>query len=258
MRVALLADVHANLAALSAVLQDLQSRSVDSSVCLGDLVGYNSQPSACISKLRASCDVIVAGNHDLACLRREALAGSSATTQHVQAWTASQLNHEELSFLRELPNIHQDSRGFVAVHGCYLNDQYYYGYVTDTMLDENLSAVERKMGRQTIALCGHTHSQMCAWHSDGQLTQRDIVHGAPGDVDIWLGELPRDFDSMLINPGSVGQPRDGDPRAAYGILDFDTQRLELLRVPYDVLATCEANQRAGFPEQLSERLRSGR
>jgi predicted phosphodiesterase len=251
MRVALLADVHANAHALEAVLAAVEVARVDRVICLGDLVGYNAEPAVCVERLRATCDVVVAGNHDRDVVLGQPLQGTSVTAREVQAWTRKALGEEHLAYLAGLPSHVVDASGLVAAHGCYLSETYVSGYVTSTMVEANLRAIAARTAwpRPTIALCGHTHAPMCAW-----LTAHGVDEGRLAATTRW----PRDVKAVLINPGSVGQPRDGDPRAAFAIVDVEARTVEPMRVAYDVAGASARVQQAGLPASLAARLLEGR
>jgi diadenosine tetraphosphatase ApaH/serine/threonine PP2A family protein phosphatase len=250
MRLALIADIHANLHALEAVLDAIAALGPDRVVCLGDLVGYNAEPGACVARVRSVADVVVAGNHDRAAVGDEVYAGTNAAARSVIAWTRAQLDEAATSFLRGLPGIIEDrAAGFTAVHGCYLNDAHTHGYVTSTMVDANLRVLEAHRAGTRVGFCGHTHVPMIAWAVADRRDERRL--DAPA-------RWPRDVGAVLVNPGSVGQPRDGDPRAAFAIVDLDDRRAEIRRVAYDVEGAAHAIARAGLPGALGERLREGR
>ncbi len=250
MRVALLADVHANRAALEAVLEDVAVQGVARCVGLGDLVGYNAEPAACVALVRAHVGQVVAGNHDVDCVRSDSAPGTNAAAQHVLAWTRAQLDDAALTYLSGLPNHVCDEAGFIAVHGCYLNTLHYTGYVTGTMLAANLAAVAARGDWPKVAFVGHTHVPMYGW-----ITSHGEVLEPPARGCV---RWPQDARAVLLNPGSVGQPRDGDPRAAYGLLDTEAGTFEFRRVRYDIDASVAAILAAGLATTLAERLREGR
>lgn len=248
MRVAVIADVHANAPALEAVLAAIAACDAERLVCLGDVVGYNAEPRACVARVRAAADVTVAGNHDVDVVRAGSAAGTSAHARFVRDWTREQLDQDDLAWLAARPFIASES-GLVAVHGCYLNPSHYSGYVTSTMLETNLRAVAQHPEWPRVALCGHTHVPMCGWlTADGCAEPR------------FDGRLrwPASARAVLINPGAVGQPRDGDPRAAFALVDPEEQSAELRRVEYDVERSVRMLRSAGLPDALGERLREGR
>lgn len=246
MRLALLADIHSNLAALEAVMEQVERLGVDRTVCLGDIVGYNAEPRECIELVRRM-DIVVAGNHDRETLSGLSKPGTNATAQFIQHWTRAKLGPSEIDYLERLPNRFIDD-DFVAVHGCYLNDIHTFGYVTSTMLEANLKAV-RQRGFPPIAFCGHTHVAICGW-LEGEHCQEPKAQGQV----CW----PARADVVLINPGSVGQPRESDPRAAFAVVDLEARTVDFHRVEYDIQRTVSAITRAGLPPSLGERLRAGR
>ncbi len=246
MRVAVLADVHSNLAALEAVLSDLDARSADVSVCLGDVVGYNAQPLECIAMVRAHVDHVIVGNHDLAACDDHEAPGTHAAARKVQLWTAEQLGDAERDWLRSLPR-KVEGDGWMGVHGCYLNDFHVEGYVTRTMVPANLEAVASNPEWPKVAFCGHTHIPVTAHRLRGEIVE------STGRRTRW----PEAADSVLVNPGAVGQPRDGDWRASYAIVDLTERTVETIRVEYDLEATVSEVKAAGLPDVNHERLRKG-
>jgi predicted phosphodiesterase len=249
MRLALLADVHANLEALEAVLDAVARAEVDRVVCLGDLVGYNAHPVECIGRVRAAATVVVAGNHDRDTVAEEPALGTSPDAREAQRWTRRCLGPDEISYLRGLPNRHVEPGAFVAVHGCYLNDKHVSGYVTSTMLERNLEAVAARADWPKLALCGHTHAPLAGWLEGDRLVETRLSEPAA-----W----PAEARVVLVNPGSVGQPRDGDPRASYGVVDLEARRVVVERVDYDVDKAARAVVSAGLPEVFARRLLEGR
>jgi len=246
MRLAVMGDVHANLAAFEAVLSDIRSRGVDRTVCLGDLVGYNAQPSACLALAEEAVDDVVIGNHDLAVTSDHVAPGTHRVARQVQEWTRSQVSEEQKAWLRSLPR-RVEGEGWMAVHGCYLNDFHVEGYVTQTMIPANLEAIAAREDWPSLAFCGHTHIPVVAHRRDGRVVELAVPRSR------W----PRDVESVLVNPGAVGQPRDGDWRASWALVDLEARTVETLRVTYDLEATARAIEEAGLPEGLSERLRKG-
>lgn len=247
MRIAVIADIHANLAALDAVLARIAELAADAVVCLGDLVGYNAEPTPCIDRVRQACAVVVAGNHDRDCLHAPQ-PGTNKLARHAIEWTRDQLDGPHRAYLAALPPLVRTD-DYVAAHGSYLSDIYVSGYVTSTMLEKNLIAIAARDGWPAVAMCGHTHVPMFGrW--DGVAVHESGLR----EPETW----PRSARAVILNPGSVGQPRDGDPRASFAVVDFETRAVHIERVDYDVERTCAANARAGLPPELSQRLREGR
>ncbi|MFW6067276.1 MAG: metallophosphoesterase family protein [Myxococcota bacterium] len=246
---AVIADVHANRAALEAVLEEIHTLSCDRIVCLGDTVGYHAEPIECVRMVRGAASAGVIGNHDWAAVRDEVQVGTNEHARRVMQWTAEVLPDDCRAYLQALPACHVDDDGIVAAHGCYLNPAFHRGYVTATMLERNLRTVATNPAWPVVALCGHTHIPMCGW-LDGEGVTHDNLR-APVT---W----PAAASAVLVNPGSVGQPRDGDPRASFAVLDLEMRRVEVHRLAYDVEATIDALDRAGFAKELGFRLREGR
>jgi diadenosine tetraphosphatase ApaH/serine/threonine PP2A family protein phosphatase len=248
-RLALIADVHANDHAIEAVIAAVRAESVDQVVCLGDVVGYNARPVEAIQRVREACVHVTLGNHDLAVAdAADRPDGTHGAARAAQQWTRRALGSRERSYLRSLPRRVVEADHYVAVHGCYLNDQHHYGYVTTTMLAANLGAVMER-GWPRVAFCGHTHRAMVGWKNG------DGVHEAPATGCVtW----PRAAEAVLVNPGSVGQPRDGDPRAAWALVDLKRRTVQFRREVYDVAASAHAVRAAGLDPWLATRLLEGR
>lgn len=249
MTVALLADVHANARALEAVLEEAAAARADRVVCLGDVVGYGPRPSECVRRLAAAASWVVAGNHDRDVVDGESLPGTNGSARLAQRWTRDRLDPADRAWLAALPNRVVDGAGFVGVHGCYLNEEHVSGYVTGSILEANLRAVAVRGEWPRIALCGHTHVPMCGWLTAG---------GCEESGDRPAARWPANARAVLVNPGSVGQPRDGDPRASWALLELEARRVEFRRTAYDVEKTALEILEAGLPAANAERLREGR
>lgn len=249
MRVAVLADIHANRPALEAVLQLVRQLGVDRLVVLGDLVGYNAEPTAVIETVRAAADAVVVGNHEIDVLTDRPSANTRAVARQTQEWTRRQLGDSHRDYLAQLPRHLVDDSGILLAHGCYLNDRYYTGYVTPTMYAANLAAIAVRSDQQSVALCGHTHVPFCVW------TEGDGYKAPPVKQGLAWPDHAR---AVLANPGSVGQPRDGDPRACFAVLDVGARRIDWHRVEYDIDAACQAIADAGLDPSLAARLKEGR
>jgi len=219
---------------------------VDATVCLGDLVGYGGSPVACVDRVREACTFVVAGNHDRDCLV-EASPGTRKQARIALDWTRDQLGTTQRAYLEALPPLHRGD-GFVAAHGSYLSTIYVSGYVTSTMLEKNLRAVAAREGWPPLALCGHTHVPMLGWW-DGEL----VFESNLDRPETW----PATSRAVIVNPGSVGQPRDRDPRASYAVIDVQARTTRIGRVAYDIDRACDDIHRAGLPGELADRLREG-
>jgi len=243
MRYLILADVHANLEALEAVLA--HARRVDAALCLGDLVGYGPDPNACVERIRALPKLTcVAGNHDLAAVGAYDISWFNSYAREAVLWTQKQLTAENRDFLAKLPLL-QTVEGCTLVHGSLPEPMEYL-----------LSAWEARATFQemTTPLClvGHTHVAEFYFQGDDAIMpqQRSLLHG--GKIELEAGIR------CIVNPGSIGQPRDGNPMAAYAVYDSKRRTVAVRRVPYSIPAVQEKMRAANLPAMLSERLAYGR
>lgn len=250
MRLAVFSDVHGNLSALEAVATAIRAEAVDMTICLGDLVGYGPDPAPAIERTREIAAFVVAGNHDLDVAHGVAGAGTSRSARRSHDWCREQLSSAHLAYLATLPRSLVDSEaGIVAVHGCYLNDYHATGYVTEVMAPENLDRVAAREDWPKVALCGHTHVPMCAWLDAG-----GYQVGAARSPQRWS----RSARAVLLNPGSVGQPRDGDPRAAFALVDLASRSFEVRRVEYPANEVADRMLELGLDADSAQRLLEGR
>lgn len=240
-RYALISDIHANLDALEVVLEKIDTLSVDRILCLGDAVGYNANPNECCEVLRQREIPTILGNHDAVACGIEEPWGFNPVALHAAMWTREQLSEENIAWLRSLPDaIHCGN--FVAVHGAPGNHNTYLFTWEDVL--PHLAYLEQ----ENCPLCfiGHTHAP-AIFSSDG-------IYSVDEDDRFHLGSDKLFF----INPGSVGQPRDGDPRAAFGLYDSEEKVFTQVRIPYPVQGAADRVSRAGLPPFLAERLTLGR
>lgn len=245
MRLALISDIHSNLQALEQVLARLQTEAVDLILNLGDLVGYNANPNECIEMIKAAPVQSLAGNHDLALLDVELAQYFNIIAYQAILWAREQVRPELKEFIQDLP-LTRMGQGYVACHGTpgspdsYIN-YHFQGKKVLKMLDKGL--------KLRVCFFGHTHRR-ALWYRDirGKVALRPIT---PGKMILEPGW------HYLINPGSVGQPRDGNPEAAYAIFDDQEFSIEYKSVPYDVAAAQSSILKAGLPEYLAERLAQG-
>jgi diadenosine tetraphosphatase ApaH/serine/threonine PP2A family protein phosphatase len=236
LRVALLSDIHSNLEALDAVLKALPQ--VDRVLVLGDIVGYGPDPNAVIARLRSVHARGVVGNHDLAMFEPSMLDEFNPHAAAAARWTETVLTPQSRWYLSGLP-AHGRIGRHRLVHGS-PNKPYIWEYILD-----ELQALEIliKLGRRWCFF-GHTHLPRIFTEEGEQVPQ-------PGD---WL-PLPA---SALVNPGSVGQPRDGNPQASFAVADLESEAVQFYRVPYDIAATQAKIREAGLPEIEAIRLAQGR
>jgi predicted phosphodiesterase len=240
MRFAIFSDIHANLEALEAVLQDAQERHATNFVCLGDVVGYNANPHECVQRIRAMDCPIVKGNHDEQASLTESSRDFNELAEHAIEWTRANLDAADKEWLRDL-RLERHVRDFTIVHAT-LDTPAQWGYVFN-----NLDAAA-SFTYQHTAVCffGHTHVPMAFIRDDG------VRRISFEQMRIETGR------KYFINAGSTGQPRDGDWRAAYCIYDSDKNVIELHRVKYDLDTAQKKIIKAGLPRLLAERLAMGR
>ncbi len=241
LRYAIISDIHANLEAFEAVLERIDVLGVDQIVCLGDVVGYNANPNECANLVREREIPTIMGNHDaVACLLEEPW-GFNPVALAAALWTREQLSEENLAWLQGLPGQIRTEH-FMAVHGAPGDrDMYLFGWED---ISAHLPFLEESGSR--LCLFGHTHTP--------GIFSADGVYTVDDEGKFFLtGEK-----AFFINPGSVGQPRDGDPRAAFGLLDTEKNEYEQGRVSYPVERAYARVIEAGLPPFLAERLTMGR
>jgi predicted phosphodiesterase len=245
MRYLVLSDIHANIDALDSVLADARPRGFDTVLLLGDLVGYGGAPAEVIARLREfPAPVAVRGNHDKAAAGLDDAEGFNAVARSSAQWTSSWLSDEDRAYLSRLPEGPLTVSDLVEIcHGTPFDEDAY-------VFDEMDAAYALQAAHRPICLFGHTH-QPLAVSSDGrQVAFHDIQPGEP--------LLLREERRYLLNVGSVGQPRDGNPHAAYGLLDLDRRELLPCRVEYPVDRAQARIREVGLPDQLAARLSLGR
>jgi diadenosine tetraphosphatase ApaH/serine/threonine PP2A family protein phosphatase len=239
-RYAILGDIHSNWEALSTVLEDAKKNDVDSFICVGDIVGYNANPAECLAKVQELACFVVRGNHDHYCSHDECLEDFHPLAANVIDWTRRQLSREQVAFLRDL-KLSLRIEGFTIVHST-LDMPEKWGYVFDTL------EADANFNYQTTAICFHGHTHVpTIFEKVGRVSRNDTKK-----LKIALGR------KYFVNVGSVGQPRDGDPRASYAIYDMEKKEVEFRRVEYDVKATQEKIRKVGLPERLAKRLEIGK
>lgn len=243
MRYAILSDVHANLEALEVVLADISARRPDAVLCLGDFVGYGPDPVACVERLRSQLVGAVVGNHDLAALEQLDISTFNALAQAAILWTREQLTDPVRRYLGGLPQ-KMTPDGFLAVHGS-LRDP-----VEEYIFDPLTARATFDAAAFHFCVVGHTHVPAV------YVQAGEAVTGEPLLADQLLHLQPDR--RYIINVGSVGQPRDGDPRAGYVWLDTEELSATLIRLEYPIPQTQAKMTAAGLPSMLAERLSYGR
>jgi predicted phosphodiesterase len=254
MRILIVSDIHANLVALEAVLRDAaRGGAIDGVWSLGDCVGYGPQPGECIARLRAAGAVMVAGNHEQAATGAIGTEDFNPDAAAAAEWTKARLTADEKAFLDGLAEVETASSAndgadsFTLVHGTLRWPIWEYMMTPEVALG-HLALQETPFG-----LVGHTHVPMLVVEDRTAFEGCQLFRLADGEkVD--LDPNIR----MVINPGSVGQPRDGDPRASYALYDSDANTVTLHRVEYDIAATQKLMAEEGLPQWLIQRLATGR
>jgi predicted phosphodiesterase len=247
MRFLLLSDVHANLTALDAALEAVEGR-WERAFCLGDVVDYGPDPNEATERVKALAPVIIRGNHDKAVAGLIDLEDFNPVAQVAAQWTREQMRPENLAYIAQLPAGPKSVDGLTLVHGAY-EDEDEYVFVPGQAMG---GLVESPTD---VTFFGHTHHQGGFSYHDGQIR---MIQPRPEPGAKFAALRLEPGTRYLINPGSIGQPRDGDPRAAFAIADQDYQVIEYWRVPYDIAAVQKRMEKANLPYPLIERLAAGR
>jgi predicted phosphodiesterase len=244
-RIAAISDIHANLPALEAVLEAIDAAEVEEIWCLGDVLGYGVEPDACTDLVRERCDICLVGNHDLAVLGSLDISSFSEAAAEAVRWTRGNVAESTLEFLREL-----------APSGGRADFDLFHASPRDPVWEYVLSVEQAEAcmnaHSERVALIGHSHVALFFARAesgdDGEVRGSQASDGALLDLN---------QGSWLINPGSVGQPRDGDPRAAWLELDTKEVTARFHRVPYEIEHAASPIRAAGLPARLADRLYTG-
>ncbi|HXV53924.1 MAG TPA: metallophosphoesterase family protein [Solirubrobacterales bacterium] len=246
MRLALLSDIHSNLPALEAVLADLEGARVDETWCLGDVVGYGAQPDECADLVRERCSVCLVGNHDLAALEQLDISTFSPAAAAAVHWTRERMSPSTREFLAGLDPA-DESREVGLYHASPRDPVWEY------VLWPDQAAECIRLQARRVSFVGHSHVALFFALPDNGKSDSDArgaQAGAGTSLEVRRGR-------WLINPGSVGQPRDGDPRAAWLELDTETWQASFHRVAYDIDRAADAIVATDLPEHLARRLYVG-
>jgi len=241
MKFGIISDIHSNLEALNVVLERLKG--LEKIICLGDLVGYGPNPNECVKIVRDLNIPTIAGNHDKASIGEMEITWFNRNARDAILWTRKELTEENVEYLKSLPLI-LEFEDFEIVHGS-LRDPL-LEYITSIM--EAVPTLEKM--KKPLCFIGHSHVPLC------------IVKEKDGEYNGWMlgdGDVVRlkEFERTIVNVGGVGQPRDGDPRASYGVYDSDKKEASIYRVPYDIEKVQQKMRTKGLPEPLVERLKYG-
>ena len=242
MPVAIVSDIHGNLQAFEAVLDAIASSPCDEMWCLGDLVGYGAEPDACVELARRHASVCLAGNHDLGVTGALPLEEFSRGAQLAARWTQQTIKPRTLAYLKSLEPLKLDEE--VGLYHASPRDAV-WEYVLSPLQAELCLDVQR----HRVCMIGHSHVALSFTRAPGAAATGQ-TRGEDEELELVSGE-------WLINPGSVGQPRDGDPRAAWLELDLDGQAVVYRRTEYDIAGAARAIRAARLPDSLAERLAYG-
>ncbi|MFH0738880.1 MAG: metallophosphoesterase family protein [Candidatus Omnitrophota bacterium] len=242
MRYGIFSDIHSNLEALEAVIAAYKKESIGSYLCLGDVVGYAANPNECVKKVKLLAQVSVAGNHDWAALNLFSAEYFNSAAAQAIFWTKSKIDESSRSFLKSLKLVYKNE-DLVLTHGT-LDEPQDFNYLTDGfMAEESFKLMEGE-----ICFVGHTHVAGIFMHDKDRCT-----HYSGADYS-----QIKKGNKYIVNVGSVGQPRDGNPKAAYCIYDSLKKEVQIKRTDYDIMSAREKIIAASLPNYLGDRLLAGR
>ncbi len=243
MRYALLGDIHGNTEALRVVLKSIKEQKVDKIICLGDVVGYGAEPVVCLEMIRElKCDCI-AGNHDWAAVGKLSIDCFNAYAKAAAMWTRDQLNDEQKKWLADLP-LHVVYEHCAVAHGTFHQPEA-FNYIQTVFDAQQSFEALRKLGAR-LGFLGHSHVPVGFFDTDPITYTLDP-------------EIPIDDDlAIIVNAGSVGQPRDENNKASYALFDSDTKMVNITRLEYDIDAAANKIRAVGLPEILAARLYQGK
>ncbi|GIW72418.1 MAG: metallophosphatase family protein [Planctomycetota bacterium] len=244
MRYAIISDIHGNLEALETVLAHIEQEGVEQVLCLGDVVGYNANPKECLDLVRAHCAAVIQGNHERMVLGED-LDLVHPSTRHAIEWTRQQLDAEDLAYIAGMPERLEWQDDILLVHGSPRDRDEYI--LTAEALRENFLYLQEHFPRTRMCLFGHSHFPMIVAvpQLHAPLHETTTVKLEPGAVS-------------LVNPGSVGQPRDGCPLASFAIYDTDDPSVTVVRCAYPIVKAQQKVRAAGLHERIALRLGLGR
>ena len=241
MRWGIFCDIHGNLEALDAVLAALAGERIDRYLCLGDIVGYGANPRECIAEIKRIDAPTIAGNHDWAAVGLFDIAYFNPAARAAVLWTRQNLTYEDKEFLKNLDLIHREEE-LTLVHASLQNPgQFEY------ILDISSAARTFELLRTRVCSIGHSHAPVIF-----------IKEGENYSFTFQAKVKLKASRTYIVNAGSVGQPRDGDPQASFVVYDSESKEIEIKRVPYDVQKAQDKIIKAGLPRTLAERLAAGR
>jgi diadenosine tetraphosphatase ApaH/serine/threonine PP2A family protein phosphatase len=241
MKIAFISDIHGNFEALDSVKNSLLTEKVDRTICLGDIVGYGANPNECIDLLNKISDEIIAGNHDWASVSKTSIKYFNSFASEAVKWTRNKLTEKNRLFLSSL-SLKKKAENCLYVHAAPLNPEH-WDYITNL---QDAAASFKTFSRQ-LCFVAHSHNPLIFIHTD----TGEIICIRKSRLTIEKGFR------YIINVGSVGQPRDGNPHSSYGIYDSEKKEYKLVRVPYDIAGAQKKILDSGLPPFLASRLESG-
>lgn len=244
MRYAIISDIHSNIEALEAVFARISGLKVDEILCLGDIVGYNANPNECVDIVRRAGIRCIMGNHDSRASGLEEPDNFTSLAKEAVYWTREHLTEENKAFLKNLPR-ELAIDGFIAFHGSIHDTDRYIIDEKDAL--DNFQLLENLPGDVRLGFYGHTHVRSAMSCQRGKVSLES-------EEELRLSHWKR----YLINPGSVGQPRDRDPRASFIVYDRFNEKITFYRADYDIATCQEKIIKAGLPVELATRLSVGR
>lgn len=245
MRYAIISDIHSNLPAFEAVLEKIDDLGINTIICLGDIVGYNAEPNECVDEVISRNIKCIMGNHDSRACGLEEPDNFTDIAKEAIFWTRNELNQKGILFLKDLPRfLIFDNFRAAAVHG-FVNDTDRY-MVTVSDAHENFKLMKIKYPHAKVCFFGHTHRPVIFKYINNNVTM------------VFDTETRLDSNGLyLINPGAVGQPRDGNPQASFLLYAPEEKDVRFFRVRYDIMKTADKVLNAGLPELLAQRLKTG-
>ncbi len=235
MAIAVISDIHGNLEALTKAIDYIKEQGIKDIYCLGDVVGYGPNPNECVEIIRQQCKVVLMGNHDYAAIGLARIEYFNDFAKMATYWTMNQLTTDNKEFLRSLPFMYQTDR-FIMVHSSPSNPEHWY-YI----LSLNDALIEMQSFKQNLCFVGHSHVPVVF---NQKATYKRDISIEPNQ-------------KYIVNVGSIGQPRDGDARLSFVIFDPDADKIQFVRLDYEVNKTYEKIIKSGLPSFLAERILKG-
>ncbi len=242
--IAVIADIHANLPALEAVLEDIKQQNITRMICLGDIVGYGPHPQECIKRIQALDILTIRGNHDHMIGNETIISNISQSGAYVAQWTVKQLTPAQQEWLCTLP-LQLRTEDWIIVHGAPRDATFFNAYVYDRTSDSNLEWMQEN----NFEFCFHGHSHLQGFYQAQMGVNK--LHKKLQDYSL------DGYDANLICPGSVGQPRGGNPGAEYVVFNPGAKKITFKRISYNIASVADDMRKFGFPDQLPKRLEEG-